>query len=57
MKIHDYHTGKFVFCVLTGSKEARIFWEVWEDSQSSDQQQHIICWFTGEAIVHSRIRR
>lgn len=42
---------------LTGSKEARIFWEVWEDSQSGDQQQHIIRWFTGEAIVHSRIRR
>lgn len=36
---------------LEGFKEARIFWEVREDSQSSDQQQYIICWFTGEAFT------
>lgn len=55
---------EYVSSVFKGSKEARIFWEVWEDSQSGDQQQHVIRWFTGEAlgsrqqvIVHSRNRR
>lgn len=42
--------GNVVFCVLTGSKEARIFWEVREDSQSSDQQQHVVRRFTGKSL-------
>lgn len=33
---------------LQGSKEVRIFWKVWEDSQGCNQQQHILCWFTGD---------
>lgn len=39
---------------LTGSKEARIFWEVWEDSQSGNQQQHIVRWVTGEQTAAHR---
>lgn len=34
--------------VFQGFKEARIFWEVWEDPQSGYQQQHIIRWLAGE---------
>lgn len=34
-----------------GFKEARVFWEVWEDSQSGHQQQHIIRRLTGEGLT------